>query len=102
MSSVSLFEQLTSSVSLSMLAIVSGAILTLLLVYTVGCRLFFSSSNKDKKSNTKKQQGNDTTSNKKKNSKTKKNVVTVSSSSPNTQSEESEHEKAKVLKKFQY
>jgi len=105
MSSVSLFEQLTSSVSLSMLGIVSGAILALLLVYTIACRLFFSSSkskdtssNKDKKSNTKQKQGSDTTSsNKKKNIKAKKNVDAISSSLPTTQSEESENEKAKLV-----
>jgi hypothetical protein len=107
MSSVSLFEQLTSSVSLSMLGIISAAILALLLVYSIACRLFFSSSkpkdispNKDKKSNTKKQQGSTTSPNKKKNTKTKKEVVVaaaVSSSSSSTPSEESENEKAALI-----
>ncbi|CAF0898115.1 unnamed protein product [Rotaria sordida] len=112
MSSASLFEQLTSSVSPSILVIVSVAILALLLIYTVACRIFFSSSstsksktstskqhsNKDRKSKesntTKKQQGDITSTNKKKNNKVKKNVLPVSStSSPDTPSEESENEK---------
>jgi hypothetical protein len=44
MSKESLFEQLTSGVSSSMLAIVSGAILALLLIVTAAGRLFFSTS----------------------------------------------------------
>jgi hypothetical protein len=89
-----------------MLPIVSGAILALLLVYTVACRLFFSlsskskdiSSSKKKKSNVKKQLNDLTSSNTKTNGKVKKPVVAVSSSSPSTQSEESENDKATLLK----
>jgi hypothetical protein len=97
MSSASLFEQLTSSVSLSMLTIVSAVILSLILLTTLAFRVFSKSkksksksnstskqgSNKDKKTkeaNPKKQQQQQqqtetTSSNKKKNNnKTKKNA----------------------------
>jgi mannitol-specific phosphotransferase system IIBC component len=114
MSSVSFLEQLTSSVSLSMVTIISAAILAFILIYTVASRLLFSSKSKSipikqhlakdkkpKESNTKKQATETTPANdKKKKSKIKKNVVVVpssSSSSSSIQSEESEDEKATLV-----
>ena len=108
MSSASFFEQLTGSVSLSMLAIASTSILALLLVYNIVCRLFYTSttaavivpkqqapkSKKNKRATTKKQQVDPKAA-----AKGKKNALAASSatSSSSSQSEESEDEKANLV-----
>ncbi|CAF3627632.1 unnamed protein product [Rotaria sp. Silwood1] len=125
MSSASFFEQLTSSVSISIVSIISVVTLAVIILFTVASRVFFSSStkpsssskqpsNKDKKTkevNTKKQQqqqADTTAANKKKNNnKTKKNAAATpppapvktaaSSSSTSSSSEESENEKVDLI-----
>ncbi|CAF2071341.1 unnamed protein product [Rotaria magnacalcarata] len=117
MSSVSFFEQLTSSVSISLVSIISVATLGVILVYSIASRLLFSSStkssssskqltNKDKKikeANIKKQQQkadtSSTTNNKKNNNKAKRNITTTisSSSSSSSQSGESDNEKVNLI-----
>ena len=109
MSSASFFEQLTGSVSLSMLAIASASILALLLVYNIACRLFYTStaaavvsskqqppkSKKTKKATTKKQQVDPKAA-----AKGKKNTLAASSvsSSSSSSSDESDDEKATLVR----
>lgn len=90
MAYVSFFEQLTSSVSLSVLAIISTGILGLLLIYSIVGRLF--SSSKAKNVAGKKAQVEKPAASKKKSTKAKKSTPTA-----NTQSEESENEKIKPI-----
>ena len=95
MAYVSFFEQLTSSVSLSVLTVVSTGILGLLLVSSIVGRLFSATKSKSSSALVKNVNTDRPTSNKKKHTKAKKSIATVSTSSPNTQSEESENEKVK-------